>query len=156
MRHVFFYVMRKPEQHMDFDLDLAKSESSDNPVYYIQYAHARICSVLRQLKERGLNWDERIGLANTHLLTEPHEAALMLLVSRYPEVIDVSARLCEPHQLAYYLRELANGLHSYYNAVPLLCEQEDLRLARLCLLKAVRQVIKNGLELLGVSAPESM
>lgn len=152
----FFYVMRKPEQHMDFDLDLAKSESSDNPVYYIQYAHARICSVLKQLNERGLTWDEALGLASTGLLTEAHESALMLLISRYPEVIDVAARLCEPHQLAYYLRELANGLHSYYNAVPLLCEQEDLRSARLCLLKAVRQVIKNGLELLGVSAPESM
>lgn len=152
----FFYVMRKPEQHMDFDLDLAKSESSDNPVYYIQYAHARICSVLRQLHERGFSWDESLGLANVNLLTDTHETTLMSLLSRYPEVIDIAARLCEPHQVAYYLRELANGLHSYYNAVPLLCEPEDLRSARLCLLKAVRQVIKNGLELLGVTAPESM
>jgi len=152
----FFYVMRKPEQHMDFDLDLAKSESSDNPVYYIQYAHARISSVLKQLLERGLSWDEGVGLANIELLTEPQESALISLVSRYPEVIETSARLCEPHQLAYYLRELANGLHSYYNAVPLLCEQESLRGARLCLLKAVRQVLRNGMQLLGVSAPESM
>ncbi len=152
----FFYVMRKPEQHMDFDLDLAKSESSDNPVYYIQYAHARISSVLRQLEERGLAWDERVGLSHVHLLTEPHESALISLVSRYPEVIALAASACEPHQIAYYLRELANGLHSYYNAVPLLCEQEDLRSARLCLLKAVRQVLRNGVDLLGVSAPESM
>ena len=152
----FFYVMRRPEQHMDFDLDLAKSESSDNPVYYIQYAHARICSVLRQLNERGLSWDETIGLANVALLIEPHEAALVSLINRYPEVIETAANTCEPHQLAYYLRDLANGLHSYYNAVPLLCEQTELRCARLCLLKVVQQVLKNGMQLLGVSSPESM
>ncbi|CDZ77692.1 Arginine--tRNA ligase [Legionella massiliensis] len=152
----FFYVMRKPEQHMDFDLDLAKSESNDNPVYYIQYAHARISSVLRQLQERGLSWDEENGLSHIDLLVEPQEIALISLLSRYPEVIDASAKSCEPHQLAYYLRELATGLHSYYNAVQLLCEQETLRSARLCLLKAVRQVLRNGLQLIGVSTPESM
>lgn len=152
----FFYVMRKPEQHMDFDLDLAKSQSSDNPVYYIQYAHARISSVLRQLKERKLSWDEQAGIANVSLLVEPQEVILISLINRYPDIIDVAARACEPHQVAYYLRELANGLHSYYNAVQLLCEQEELRCARLCLLKAVRQVLRNGIQLLGVSAPESM
>lgn len=152
----FFYVMRKPEQHMDFDLDLAKSESNDNPVYYIQYAHARISSVLRQLQERKLSWDEAVGLANTNLLTQPQETLLISLLSRYPEVIESAANACEPHQVAYFLRELANGLHSYYNAVPLLCEQENLRCARLCLLSAVRQVLRNGMKLLGVSAPESM
>lgn len=152
----FFYVMRKPEQHMDFDLDLAKSESSDNPVYYIQYAHARISSVLRQLQERGLSWDEEEGIAHLELLVEPQETALISLISRYPEVIETAAKLCEPHQLAYYLRELANGLHSYYNAVQLLCEQTLLRSARLCLLKAVRQILRNGLQLIGVSTPESM
>lgn len=152
----FFYVARKPEQHMDFDLDLAKSESSDNPVYYIQYAHARICSVLRQLKERDLLWDKSSGLEHLELLEQPHETALISLICRYSEVIESSASSCEPHQLAYYLRELANGLHSYYNAVQLLCEQEQLRCARLCLLESVRQVLNNGLDLLGVSAPESM
>ena len=152
----FFYVARKPEQHMDFDLDLAKSESNDNPVYYIQYAHARICSVLRQLKERGLIWDKPKGLQHLSLLDQPHETALITLVCRYPELIESAAAVCEPHQIAYYLRELANGLHSYYNAVQLLCEQEELRCARLCLLEAVRQVLSNGLDLLGVSAPESM
>lgn len=152
----FFYVARKSEQHMDFDLDLAKSESSDNPVYYLQYAHARICSVLRQLNERGLLWDKAIGLEHVHLLDQPHETALIALICRYPEVVELSASSCEPHQIAYYLRELANGLHSYYNAVQLLCEQEQLRCARLCLLEAVRQVLSNGLDLLGVSAPESM
>ncbi|AUH73700.1 arginine--tRNA ligase [Legionella sainthelensi] len=152
----FFYVARKSEQHMDFDLDLAKSESNDNPVYYIQYAHARICSVLRQLKERGLFWDKAVGLKHLDLLEQEHETHLISLISRYPEVVELAAEHCEPHQVAYYLREVANGLHSYYNAVPLLCEQEQLRCARLCLLEAVRQVIYNGLGLLGVSAPESM
>ncbi len=152
----FFYVARKPEQHMDFDLDLAKSESTDNPVYYIQYAHARICSVLRQLAERGMNWDRSLGLQHIDLLDKSHESALITLICRYPEIIESAATTCEPHQLAYYLRELANGLHSYYNAVQLLCEDEHLRYARLCLLEAVRQVLNNGLDLLGVSAPESM
>lgn len=152
----FFYVTRKPEQHMEFDLDLAKSQSSDNPVYYIQYAHARICSVLRQLDERGLSWNQQTGLDAVSLLTEPQELALIALIDRYPDLMDAAARTCEPHQIAYYLRELATGLHSYYNAVPLLCEQESLRCARLCLLKAVRQVLCNGMQILGVSAPESM
>ncbi|KTD21339.1 arginine--tRNA ligase [Legionella londiniensis] len=152
----FFYVMRKPEQHMDFDLDLAKSKSNENPVYYIQYAHARISSVLRQLKERGMSFDEDLGLANLDLLNEPHETALISLIGRYPEVLEAAAQSCEPHQLAYYLRELATGLHSYYNAVPLLCDPETLRSARLCLIQAVRQVLRNGMDLIGVSAPESM
>ncbi len=152
----FFYVMRKPEQHMDFDLDLAKSQSSDNPVYYIQYAHARICSVFRQLAERGHAFDVQAGLSQVALLEAPHEEALLLLLVRYPEIVAQAANDREPHQVAYYLRELANGLHSYYNAVVLLCEQEPLRLARLCLLAAVRQVLANGLQLLGVSAPETM
>ena len=152
----FFYVIRKPEQHMDFDLDLAKSQSNDNPVYYIQYAHARICSVLKQLQARGLTWDEQLGIANLSSLQEPHELTLINLISRYPEVIEMAAGSCEPHQLAYYLRELANALHSYYNAVQLLCEDELKRAARLCLLKAVRHVLHNGLKLLGVSSPESM
>lgn len=152
----FFYVSRKPEQHMDFDLDLAKSESSDNPVYYIQYAHARICSVLKQLKERGMSWDKALGLEQVNLLEEAPELALINLLGRYAETVESAAELCEPHQLTYYLRELANGLHSYYNAIPLLCEDVSLRCARLCLLEAVRQVLNNGLNLLGVSAPESM
>ena len=152
----FFYVMRKPEQHMDFDLDLAKSQSNDNPVYYIQYAHARICSVLRQLQERAMGWDQDLGIGNAHLLTQPQELALITLLCRYPEMIEAAAQTGEPHYVAYYLRDLAQGLHSYYNAVQLLCEQELLRHARLALLSAVKQVLLNGLTLLGVSAPESM
>lgn len=152
----FFYVMRKPEQHMDFDLDLAKSQSNDNPVYYIQYAHARISSVFRQLQSRGLSWDEQAGLHAINQLDAPHELSLLSLLAYYPEMINKAAAQHEPHHIAYYLRELANGLHSYYNAIQLICEDESLRAARMCLLQATRQVIKNGLEILGVSAPESM
>lgn len=152
----FFYVMRKSEQHMDFDLDLAKSESNDNPVYYIQYAHARISSVLRQLNERGIVLDKTLGLEQLALLKDKHELDLMALMRRYPDIIAAAASSYEPHQLAYYLRELAAALHSYYNAVTLICESVSLRCARLCLLLAVQQVLKNGMQLLGVSAPESM
>ena len=152
----FFYVMRKPEQHMDFDLELAKSESSDNPVYYLQYAHARICSVFRQLEEKGLSWDRERGLAALDRLGEDHEQALVTELGRYPEVIESAARAHEPHQVAAYLRELANALHTYYNAHQFIVEDEGLRDARLCLVAATRQVLRNGLELLGVRAPERM
>lgn len=152
----FFYVMRKCEQHLDFDLDLAKSQSSDNPVYYIQYAHARVCSVLRQLDEKGLERDVARGVANMGLLVEEHELELMTALSRYPEVVEAAALNHEPHQLAHYLRELANDLHTYYNAHTFLVADGGLRDARLNLIVATRQVLKNGLTLLGVSAPESM
>ena len=152
----FFYVMRKCEQHLDFDLDLAKSQSADNPVYYIQYAHARVCSVFRQLDEKGLSYDEAAGLAHLDRLTEAHEQALITRLDRYPELIESAALQHEPHQLAHYLRELANDFHTYYNAHQFLVDDPDLRNARLALIKATRQVIANGLGLLGVSAPESM
>ncbi len=152
----FFYVMRKCEQHMDFDLDLAKSRTNDNPVYYVQYAHARICSVVRQMQEKNLAWDERRGQENLHRLTEEHEQDLMTTLSRFPEVIEAAALAHEPHQIAYYLRELAMDFHTYYNAHQFLVETDALRDARLTLILAVRQVLRNGLALLGVSAPESM
>ena len=152
----FFYVMRRCEQHLDFDLDLAKSQSADNPVYYIQYAHARVCSVFRQAREKGLVWDRVRGEANLHRLVEGHEQALFERLSRYPELVEAAALAREPHQIAHYLRELANDFHTYYNAHPFLVEEAELRDARLCLIEAVRQVIANGLGLLGVSAPESM
>jgi arginyl-tRNA synthetase len=151
----FFYVMRKTEQHMDFDLDLAKSESSDNPVYYVQYAHARICSVLGQMQERGQSVDKP-GDANLALLVEEHETDLLNQLSRYPEVIETAAVHHEPHQLAYYLRELANGFHTYYNSHQFLVDDEALRSARLALIISVRHVLAGGLALLGVSAPEKM
>jgi arginyl-tRNA synthetase len=152
----FFYVMRKSEQHLDFDLDLAKSQSKDNPVYYIQYAHARVCSVLRQLRDKGLSRDEARGRANLALLAEPHEEALLMALSRYPDVVENAALAHEPHQLAHYLRELATAFHAYYNEHRVLVPDDALRDVRLNLSLATRQVIKNGLTLLGVSAPEVM
>ncbi len=150
----FFYALRKPEQHMDFDLDLAKSKSNDNPVYYVQYAHARVCSVFRQLGEKGIQHDPE-G-ADAALLTEEREMDLMRELSRFPEVVEASARGFEPHQVAYYLRELANSFHTYYNAHPFIASESSVRDARLALIDATRQVLHNGLELIGVSAPESM
>lgn len=152
----FFYVMRKCEQHLDFDLDLAKSQSSDNPVYYIQYAHARICSVGRQLEQKGLARDVARGFANLQRLTEAHEQDLAADLARYPEVVERAALVAEPHQLAHYLRELANDLHTYYNAHAFLVAEAELRDARLNLIEATRQVLANGLQLLGVSAPQEM
>lgn len=152
----FFYVMRKCEQHMDFDLELAKSQSSDNPVYYIQYAHARVRSVFRQLSGKGYEWDRQQGEANLSSLKEAHEQALMINISRYPEIVENAAIHHEPHQLAHYLRDLANNFHTYYNAHTFIVENDGLRNARLCLIEAARQVFHNGLGLLGVSAPETM
>ena len=151
----FFYVMRKGDQHLDFDLDLATSRTSENPVYYIQYAHARICSVLRQALARGI---DTAGEAPRHLdrLSEEEELALMRSLSRYPEVVESAALAREPHRVAFYLRELATGFHAYYNAHTLLCDDPELCGARLALAGAVRQVTANGLGLLGVGAPESM
>lgn len=137
-------------------MDFAKAKSSDDSVYYIQYAHARISSLLRQLQERHLSWNEQVGLNHVNLLIEPQESLLISLINRYPEIIQSTVKTCEPHQMAYYLRELANGVHSYYNAMQLMCKQEELRCARLCLLKAVYQVLHNGIQLLGISAPESI
>ena len=152
----FFYVMRKCEQHMDFDLDLAKSQSNDNPVYYIQYAHARVSSVLRQLKEKDLQHDTEQGNHHLDQLSESHETELITKLAAYPDVIEKSATNADPHTLAHYLRELANLFHTYYNAHQFIADNEQLRDARLNLICATQQVIKNGLSLLGVSAPESM
>ncbi len=152
----FFYVMRKCEQHMDFDLDLAKSQSNDNPIYYIQYAHARVASVLRQMQEKGLQWNQANGEQQLACLTETHEDALMVSLSRYPELVEAAAINHEPHQIAHFLRDLANEFHTYYNAHQFLVEDANLRDARLSLIQATRQVISNGLGLLGVSAPDSM
>jgi arginyl-tRNA synthetase len=152
----FFYVLRKCEQHMDFDLDLAKSQSNDNPVYYVQYAHARIHSVFRQLGEKGLTHDPANGDRHLARLTETHELALIQKLSRYPEVLEAAALAYEPHQLAHYLRELAYDFHTYYGAHTFLVDDAALRDARLNLIVATRQVIANGLGLLGVSAPEAM
>ena len=152
----FFYVTRKAEQHMDFDLELAKSESKDNPIYYIQYAHARVCSVLRKLEADGMHWHQDEGIAALALLNSEAEKDLITKLSRYPEILQNAAMNYEPHQLANYLRELAGDYHTWYNGHKMLIDESDLRNARLTLSVAVRQVIANGLELLGASAPEQM
>ncbi len=152
----FFYVMRKCEQHLDFDLDLAKSQSADNPVYYIQYAHARIHSVMRQLSEKGHSYDQPLGESNLDLLNEAHEEDLINFLGRYPDVLEGAALHREPHQLVHFLRDLANAFHTYYNAHQFIVEDDKLRNARLNLCLATRQVLANGLGLLGVSAPEEM
>ncbi len=152
----FFYIMRKRDQHLDFDLELAKSQSSDNPVYYIQYAHARICSVLRQLRQKQWHWDSQQGTAALHLLTTPHEKELLRGLSRYPEVVETAAVAYEPGIIAYYLQELANQFHAYYNAHAFLVEEITLRNARLSLIVSTKQVLHNGLNLLGLTAPEIM
>jgi arginyl-tRNA synthetase len=152
----FFYLMRSHDQPLDFDLELAKSRTSENPVYYIQYAHARVCSVLRQLDAKGLQFDLQQGLANATLLSGAHEQALVQSLSRYPEVLASAAAQRAPHGLVHYLRELANAFHTYYNAEQFIVPDAALRDARLALVTAARQVIRNGLTLLGVSAPETM
>jgi arginyl-tRNA synthetase len=152
----FFYVMRSNDQHLDFDLELAKSNSDDNPVHYIQYAHARICSVFRQLEERSLSWDQKNGTENLERLIELHEKSLMTTISRYSEVIDLAATNRAPQHLVNYLRELVNEFHAYYNAHHFLVDDEVVRNARLALIAATRSVIASGLGIIGVSAPESM
>lgn len=152
----FFYIMRKSEQHLDFDMELAKSQSNDNPVYYIQYAHARICSVFRQMPEKGYTYNQNEALADLSVLTESHEIKLLSALARYPEVIENAAQAYEPHQLVYYLKDLANDFHTYYNASHFLIDNNEVRNARLALIVATKQVIQNGLSLLGVSSPEEM
>ncbi|HXF15637.1 MAG TPA: arginine--tRNA ligase [Burkholderiales bacterium] len=148
----FFYVLRKSDQHLDFDLDLAKSQSNDNPVYYIQYAHARVCSVMEQ-------WGgDPAHLVNVDLtpLVEEQELQILLKLLDYPDQIQSAAHELAPHLVAFYLKDLAAGFHSYYNSTRLLVEDGVVREARLALAAAVRQVLRNGLEILGVGAPDKM
>ena len=152
----FYYVSRSNDQHLDFDLDVAKSQSNDNPVYYIQYAHARVASVFRQLAEKSLQWDQANGRAHLDLLGEPQEKTLMTTLSRYPEVVELAASNRAPQHLVHFLRDLANDFHTYYNAHAFIVDDADLRDARLYLISATRNVIANGLGILGVSAPDKM
>jgi arginyl-tRNA synthetase len=151
-----FYVMRSNDQHLDFDLELATARSNDNPVYYIQYAHARVASVMRQLKERGLAHDPAHGLRSLGKLVEPQEQQLIKRVSAFPETVRQAAMLRAPHTLVHYLRDLANDFHTNYSAHQFIVEDAGLRDARLGLALATQIVIRNGLELLGVSAPDTM
>lgn len=152
----FFYVMRKCEQHMDFDLDLAKAQNNDNPVYYIQYAHARICSVMAQLSDKNLEHNIENGYTTLNQLTEKHETDIVSKLGAYSDIINKAAFNAEPHLLVHYLRELATLLHAYYNAHQFLIDDSNLRNARLSLICATRQILHNGLKLLGVSAPIKM
>ncbi len=151
-----FYLMRSHDQPLDFDLELAKSRTNENPVYYIQYAHARVASVMKQLTARGLAFDRDEGLAHAALLTGAHEQAVLASLARYGEALEQAAANRAPHALVHYLRELANTLHTYYNAEQFIVEDSRLRNARLALVLGVQQVIRNGLTLLGISAPDSM
>lgn len=147
-----FYVLRKSDQHLDFDLDLAKSQSNDNPVYYIQYAHARVCSVHEQ-------WGgDAAGLADADpsALASDHELALLERLMAYPETVEAAARELAPHAIAFYLKEIAADFHSFYNSTRILVDDDAVKLARLALATAVREVLRSGLTLLGVSAPEKM
>ncbi len=152
----FFYLMRSHDQQLDFDLELAKSRTNDNPVYYIQYAHARVASVMKQLEARQLQYDASMASDNLARLDSPQEQAALRELARYPELVLQAARARAPHALVHYLRELANTFHTWYNASTFIVEDAPLRNARLALALGVRQVIGNGLGLLGVSAPDSM
>ena len=148
----FFYVMRKSDQHLDFDLDLAKSQSNENPVYYVQYAHARVCSVLAQWDGDSCDLVE----ADTAALSSPAELALLQKLIDFPDTVEMAAKEFSPHLIAFYLRELASEFHSYYNSTRFLVPEIPLQYARLALIAAIRQVLSNGLTLLGVSAPDKM
>jgi arginyl-tRNA synthetase len=152
----FIYVMRSHDQTLDFDLELAKKQTNDNPVYYVQYAHARIASVLKQAAERGLAFDRAAGSAAIGSLGEPAELALMREVSRWPEIVAQGAAQRAPHLVVNYLRELAQAFHACYAALPFIVDDAKTRNARLALVTAVQQVLQNALAILGVSAPESM
>ena len=151
-----FYVMRSNDQHLDFDLELAKSRSNDNPVYYIQYAHARVASVLRQLADRGLGFTTAATAPELAGLRQPQEITLIKRLTQYPEIIEQCAAQRAPHTLVHYLRDLAHDFHTNYSAHQLIVADDALRNARLSLAVAAQGVIRNGLKLLGVSAPDTM
>jgi arginyl-tRNA synthetase len=152
----FIFLSRKSDSHLDFDLDMVKQKTMDNPVYYVQYAHARICSLLRKATAQGL----ALPVASVELLallTTPEDHALFKALDRFEDMVDLAARSLSPHHISYYLMDLAGTLHRYYNTHHILSgEDQQLLLARILLFQAVAQVLKNGLKLLGVSAPERM
>lgn len=149
------FLMRRSDSHLDFDLELVKKQSNENPVYYVQYAHARICSILRLAGERGYAVPE-YGKADLSLLKLPEEIQLIKAIARFPELMEGAALTLEPHRLTFYLNDLAAIFHSYYNRNKVISDDEKLSLARLFLVKSVRTVVNNTLRLLGVSSPEKM
>jgi arginyl-tRNA synthetase len=152
----WFLIARKPDSQLTFDIDLARQQSNDNPVFYVQYAHARVCSLLRQAQEKGLAHDLGKGSAGLGLLDDETSLWLMIEISRYPEVVEAAGEALEPHQIAQYLRELAHAFHTWYHGTPVLVDDVAERDAKLALAQAARQVLANGLEVLGVGAPEKM
>ena len=148
----FFYINRKADQHLDFDLDLAKDQSKDNPLYYIQYAHARICSVLKKSNAQIMD----LGRADLTLLDTEKEIEIQKTLNQYPALIERAAKSSEPHLLCYYLKDLSGLFHSYYNSEKFIIEDKKLMASRLFLLKGVKQVLVNGLSILGIKAPEEM
>jgi arginyl-tRNA synthetase len=152
----FFYLMRSNDQHLDFDLELAKKRSTDNPVFYVQYAHARVASLMKEVQARGLTYDAKLGHAQLQLLTTPQETALLKALSAYPEVLQDAANNRAPHLIVHYLRTLASDFHKNYEANRIIGAPTELLNARLALALGLQQVVRNGLGLLGVSAPESM
>jgi len=152
----WFLIARKPDSQLTFDIDLARQQSNDNPVFYVQYAHARVCSLLRQAQEKGLEVDQAQGLATLAQLDDAASLELMNEISRYPEVVEAAGTSLEPHLVAQYLRELAHAFHTWYHGTPVLVDDAAARNARLALACAARQTLANGLGLLGVSAPEKM
>jgi arginyl-tRNA synthetase len=152
----YFFAMYRNARHLNLNLDLAKLQSNDNPVYCVLSAHALVCSVVRQLNQRRLEFDQQAGLGALDLLVQPAELELMTKLAIYPEILQRAALAYEPHQITGYLMDLANSLHSYYNAHKVLVENSELRHARVCLLLAVKQVLANSLTTIGVSTPEVM
>jgi arginyl-tRNA synthetase len=152
----YFLSARSPSSQLTFDIDLARSQSNDNPVFYIQYAHARICSILRKLGSENLSWDQANGLAKLDRLNEEQEKLLANKLARFPEVVSIACTQSAPHNIANYLHELASDFHGYYNNHKTIVDDADLRDARITLTQATRQVLANGLDLLGLSAPEEM
>ncbi|MBP3975526.1 arginine--tRNA ligase [Pseudoxanthomonas spadix] len=153
----WFLIARKPDSQLTFDIDLAREQSKDNPVFYVQYAHARVCSLLRRVTEKGFAaYDQAAGIAALPTLTDEASLTLMVELSRYPEVVEAAGLALEPHAIAQYLRELAYAFQAWYDGEPILIEDADARNARLALAMAVRQVLANALDLLGIGAPERM
>jgi arginyl-tRNA synthetase len=149
------FLMRRSDSHLDFDLEVAKKQSNENPVYYVQYAHARICSILKMAGERGVSLPEYPNI-KSELLCEPEEMNMIKMMARFPELIEGAARTLEPHRITFYLNELAGIFHSYYNKNKVISDNEELTAARLFLVKTVSLILQNALNLLGVNAPEKM
>ena len=151
----YYFLMRSSDTHLDFDLELAKKETPDNPVFYIQYAHARICSIFRTAEEKGVAWN-RSDEVNLAPLVDEEEFAIIRAILAFPEVVEKSARAMEVHRISHYLLDMVSRFHGYYSRHRVVSDDKALTLARLFLLDAIRITIRNGFELMGISAPEKM